>query len=73
MKDKLMFGLQVFTTLILIMAIFVTYLERGEVNNNHQIEDDKIFKTEISGTEDLAGLLNTSFTTTLTGVISCGK
>ena len=31
MKQKFFFGLQVFTTLILFVAIFVTYLERSTV------------------------------------------
>lgn len=32
MKQQISFGLTVFTTLILFMAIFVTYLERGGLN-----------------------------------------
>lgn len=73
MKHKLTFGLQVFTTLILFMAIFVTYLDRSDKLKQSESEKQEIINSEIGGKHNLAALVNRSFTTSLTGTISCGK
>lgn len=73
MKQKIMFGLQVFTTLILVMAIFVTYLERGDVKNNEQHDKNEIINSETGSNETLIDLISNSFTTSFSGVISNGK
>lgn len=70
MKQKLTFGLQVFTTLILFMAIFVTYLQRGEVKNTKQPHQE-IINSEIGGKQQLASVFTASFTSA--EVVSCGK
>jgi hypothetical protein len=71
MKQKLFFGLQVFATLILFLTIFVSYLLSGTV----QAETGKSETTnsKVQKVSNLGGLLNRSFTTSLTGIISCGK
>ena len=73
MKHKFIFGLQVFTTLILFMAIFVTYLERGEVKPNEGSEKNEMMNSTIGGKQNIGGIINSTFTTSLTGIISCGK
>jgi len=73
MKHKFMFGLQVFTTLILFMAIFVTYLERGDVHQSEQHERNEIINSEIGSNDNLVSFISNSFTTSFSGVISCGK
>ena len=73
MKQMFTFGLQVFTTLVLFMGVFVTYLERSDAMKQADAEKQEIINAEIGGKHDLAGILNTSFTTALTGVVSCGK
>ena len=73
MKQKIMFGFQVFTTLILVMAIFVTYLERGDVKKNEQQNRNEIINSEIGSNETLVDLITNSFTTSFSGVVSCGK
>jgi hypothetical protein len=72
MKQMFTFGLQVFTTLVLFMGIFVTYLERSYVLK-HAAEKQEIINTEIGSKPNLAGILTSSVTTALTGVVSCGK
>jgi len=73
MKQKFMFGLQVFTTLILFMAIFVTYLERGEVKESEKQERTDNIGTGIGSNETIVDLISSSFTTSFSGVISSGK
>jgi hypothetical protein len=73
MKHKVTFGLQVFTTLILFLAIFVTYLERSDVIKENESARTGQFKSEIANKGDLTGFFSSSFITTLTGIISCGK
>lgn len=73
MKQKFLFGLQVFTTLILIMAIFVTYLERKDVSTIEQTESTEIINSSIGSNETLVDFISGSFTTSFSGVISCGK
>ena len=70
MKHTFTFGLQVFTTLILFMAIFVTYLERGEVKQSEQPQQE-IIDSEVGGKQQLASLSTVSFTSG--EVVSCGK
>jgi hypothetical protein len=73
MKHKFMFGLQVFTTLILFMAIFVTYLEIGEVKQTEKQEKNETISTGIGSNKTIVDLISGSFTTSISGVISCGK
>jgi len=72
MKRKFMFGLQVFTTLILFMAIFITYLER-DVKETGQQERNEITNSSIGSNGSIIDLISNSFTTSFSGVISCGK
>lgn len=72
MRQKIMFGLQVFTTLILFMTIFVSYLVRGTVKASEPVQTHEISNQEIGSSESVNGLLKT-FTVSLPGVISCGK
>lgn len=73
MKKKIMFGLQVFTTLILFMAIFVTYLERKDVLSAESSDHNEIISTSIENTETIVDRISNTFTTSFSGVISCGK
>jgi hypothetical protein len=73
MKKKIMFGLQVFTTLILFMAIFVTYLERKDVQSIESIERSATITNSIGSSESLIDRISNTFTTSFSGVISCGK
>jgi len=73
MKRKFMFGLQVFTTLILFMAIFITYLERDDVKETGQQEKNEITNSSIGSNGSIIDLISNSFTTSFSGVISCGK
>lgn len=73
MKHKFTFGLQVFTTLILFMAIFVTYLERSDDLKKSESEKQEIIQSEVGGKLNIGGLVNRSFTTSLSGIVSCGK
>ena len=68
-----MFGLQVFTTLILFMAIFVTYLERKDVLSAESSDHNEIISTSIENTETIVDRISNTFTTSFSGVISCGK
>jgi hypothetical protein len=72
MKKKIMFGLQVFTTMILFMAIFVTYLERKDVQTV-QPSGHEITSSSIGSSESLVEKIANTFTTSFSGVISCGK
>jgi hypothetical protein len=69
MKHKIPFGLTVFTTLVLFMAIFVTYLERESVNGESK-QGSEYFNAEIGNTDNLVSLISKSFTTSFTGVVS---
>jgi hypothetical protein len=73
MKKKIIFGLQVFTTLILFMAIFVTYLERKDVQSAGSYERSATISNSIGSSESLIDMISTTFTTSFSGVISCGK
>jgi hypothetical protein len=73
MKTKLMFGSQVFITLILFMAIFVTYLERKDVQPVENADRSEVHSNSIESTGSLVDKIATSFTTSFSGVISCGK
>ena len=73
MKKKIMFGLQVFTTLILFMAIFVTYLERKDVQSAESINRSESISTSIGRGESLIDIISSTFTTSFSGVISSGK
>jgi hypothetical protein len=73
MKKKIAFGLQVFTTLILFMAIFVTYLERKDVQSAGTIDRGETISNSIGGTKGLIDMISSTFTTSFSGVISCGK
>ena len=72
MKTTLMFGSQVFITLILFMAIFVTYLERKDVQPVENADRSEVHNS-IGSTGSLVDKIATSFTTSFSGVISCGK
>jgi len=72
MKQKVFFGLQVFTTLILFLTIFVSYLLSGTVKAETG-NSERIINARIEKSSDLSGLVNSSVTTSLTGIISCGK
>ena len=65
--------LQVFTTLILFMAIFVTYLERKDVLSAESSDHNEIISTSIENTETIVDRISNTFTTSFSGVISCGK
>jgi hypothetical protein len=73
MKKKIAFALQVFTTLILFMAIFITYLERKEVQSAGAIDRGETISNSIGSTKGLADMIKSTFTTSLPEVISCGK
>ena len=73
MKKKIMFGLQVFTTLILFMAIFVTYLERKDVQSVDTHDRNETISNSIGSNGSLIDLISSTFTTSFSGVISCGK
>ena len=73
MKKKIMFGLQVFTTLILFMAIFVTYLERKDVQSVETSAKNATITNSIGSSESLIDMIGNTFTTSFSGVISCGK
>ena len=73
MKKKIMFGLQVFTTLILFMAIFVTYLERKDVQSVEASGKGATISNAIGSSESLIDMIGNTFTTSFSGVISCGK
>ena len=73
MKKKIVFGLQVFITLILFTAIFVTYLERKDVLSVESSDHNEITRPSIGNAESLVDRISNSFTTSFSGVISCGK
>ncbi len=73
MKRNFMFGLQVFTTLILFMAIFVTYLERDDTKGNRHQEKNEITNSSIGSNGSIIDLISNTFTTSFSGAISCGK
>ena len=73
MKKKIVFGLQVFTTLILFMAIFVTYLERKDVLSAGSSDHNEIISTSIESTETIVDRISNTFTTSFSGVIYSGK
>lgn len=73
MKKKIMFGLQVFTTLILFMAIFVTYLERKDVQSVQTSDRGATITNSIGSNGSLIDMIGNTFTTSVSGVISCGK
>jgi hypothetical protein len=73
MKKKITFGLQVFTTLILFMAIFVTYLERKDVQSVENINRSESISNATVSSESLIDLISSTFTTSFSGAISCGK
>jgi hypothetical protein len=73
MKKKIMFGLQVFTTLILFMAIFVTYLERKDVQSVENTDRNQNISNAVGSNESLIDMISSTFTTSFSGVISCGK
>jgi hypothetical protein len=73
MKKKIMFGLQVFTTLILFMAIFVTYLERKDVQPVDTYDHNETISNAIGSNGSLIDMISSTFTTSFSGVISCGK
>ena len=73
MKKKNIFGLQVFTTLILFMAIFVTYLERKDVQSVETSDRGATISNSIGGKSSLIDMIGGTFTTSVSGVISCGK
>jgi hypothetical protein len=73
MKKKIIFGLQVFTTLILFMAIFVTYLERKDVQSAESVDRGATITNSIGSSESLIDMISSTFTTSFSGVISCGK
>jgi hypothetical protein len=73
MKKKIMFGLQVFATLFLFMAIFVTYLERKDVLSAESSDRNEMISTSSGNTESLVDRISNTFTTSFSGVISCGK
>ena len=73
MKKKIMFGLQVFTTLILFMAIFVTYLERKDVQSVENTDRSQSISNAVGSNESLIDMISSTFTTSFSGVISCGK
>lgn len=73
MKKKIIFGLQVFTTLILFMAIFVTYLERKDVQSVETSDRGATISNSIGSKSSLIDMIGTTFTTSVSGVISCGK
>ena len=73
MKRKIMFGIQVFTTLILFMAIFVTYLERKDVKENGQYEKNEITNSSLGSNGSIVDFISKTFTTSFSGVISSGK
>jgi hypothetical protein len=71
MKHKFMFGLQVFTTLILFMAIFVTYLERGDNQQSQPVKE--IINSASEEKQQLAALYEVSFDASMSGSIANGK
>ena len=73
MKKKIIFGLQVFTTLILFIAIFVTYHERKDVQSVETSDRGATISNSIGGKSSLIDMIGTTFTTSVSGVISCGK
>ena len=73
MKKKIMFGLQVFTTLILFMAIFVTYLERKDVQSVESFDRGESITNSIGSSGSIIDNISSTFTTSFSGVISCGK
>lgn len=73
MKKTIMFGLQVFAILILYMAIFVTYLERKDVQSSQSIERNETIGSSLGSTSSLVDMIGNTFTTSFSGVISCGK
>ena len=73
MKKTITFGLQVFTTLILFMAIFVTYLERKDVQSVENSNRSESINNAIGSSETLIDMISNTFTTSFSGVISCGK
>ena len=73
MKKNIIFGLQVFTTLILFMAIFITYLERKDVQSTQSFEHNETISNSLGSTESLVDMIGSTFTTSFSGVISCGK
>ena len=72
-KTTIMFGLQVFITLILFMAIFVTYLERKDVLSVENTDHNETISSSMGNTESLVDRISSTFTTSLSGVISYGK
>lgn len=73
MKKKILFGLQVFTTLILFTAIFVTYLERKDVQSMESFKGGETITNSIGSSESLIDRISSTFTTSFSGVISSGK
>lgn len=73
MKKNILFGLQVFTTLILFMAIFVTYLERKDVQSVENNDRGATISTSIAHNASLIDMVGNTFTTSISGAISCGK
>jgi hypothetical protein len=73
MKKKIVFGLQVFITLILFTAIFVTYLERKDVLSVKSSDHNEITSPSIGNAESLVDRISNSFTTSFSGVISWAK
>jgi len=73
MKEKIMFGSQVFITLILFMAIFVSYLERKDVQTVESSHRGEVISNSLGSSESLVDNIAEAFTTSFSGVISCGK
>jgi hypothetical protein len=55
------------------MAIFVTYLERKDVQSAGTIDRGETISNSIGGTKGLIDMISSTFTTSFSGVISCGK
>ena len=73
MKHKILFGLQVFTTLILLMGIFISYLERSEAKQSTQQEEHKVINAGSGDRNQLASLLTVAFEKGSAGAVSCGR
>ena len=61
MKQKVIFTVQVFSTLILFVSIFVTYLEKG-ANTPYEIEKQQIQNYQEDQTGKKFNILNSPFT-----------
>jgi hypothetical protein len=69
MKKKIAFGLQVFTTLVLFTAIFISYIERKDVQSANAIDRGETISNSIGGTNRLIDMIKSTFTASLPEVI----